>query len=133
MRAKVQQDAIPWIVPMILSLLFWSDDFEVAMLRKNKKSGWLKTVTIFPLHNQVTSKQFKYIIAIGYKSFEHDEINILHDKEVQKFTRYTYQYYGAPYVRHNIAVIGKTRTVLVDTPKRSSMNYILSHQKLTTK
>ena len=42
------------INPMILYLLFWSDDFEGAMLRKNRKSVWIKTVTIFTLRDQVT-------------------------------------------------------------------------------
>ena len=37
MQANVQQYAIPGIVSMILYLLFWSDDFEGAVLRKNKK------------------------------------------------------------------------------------------------
>ena len=30
------------------------------MLGKNKKSVWLKTVTIFPLHDQLTSTKFTY-------------------------------------------------------------------------
>ena len=133
MQANVQQDAIPGIVPMILYLLFWSDDFEGAMLRKNKKSVWIKTVTICPPHDQVTSTKFTYVIAIGRKGFDHDEINILHNKELQQLNKCTYRYYGAPSVRHNIPVIVKTMAVLADRPERSSMNHILSHNGLTTK
>ena len=53
--------------PMILYLLFWSDDFEGSMLRKNKNSVWLKTVTICPPHDQVTSTKFTYIIPLVVK------------------------------------------------------------------
>ena len=87
MRANVQRDAIPGIVPMILYLLFWSDDLKELYCVKIKKSVWLKTVTIFPPHEQVTSTKFTYVIAIGCKGFNHDEINILHNKELQQLNK----------------------------------------------
>ena len=52
---------------MILYLLFWSDDFEGAMLRKNKKSVWIKTVTICPPRDQITSTKYMYVVGIGCK------------------------------------------------------------------
>ena len=127
LRTEVKQDTISGIVPMMLYLLFWSDDFEGAMLRKNKKSVWLKTVTICPPHDQVTSTKFTYVIAIGRKGFDHDEINILHNKELQTLNKCTYRYCGAPSMRHNILVIVKTMEVLADRPEGSSMNHIISH------
>ena len=119
--------------PMILYLLFWSDDFEGSMLRKNKNSVWLKTVTICPPHDQVTSTKYTYVIAIGRKGSDHDEINKLHNEELEQLNKCTYRYYGASNVRRNIPVIVKVMAVLADRPERSSMNYILQHNGTTTK
>ena len=76
--------------PMILYLLFWSDDFEGSMLRKNKNSVWLKLVTICPPHDQATSTKFTYAVAIGLKGSEHDEINKLHNAELEQLNKCTY-------------------------------------------
>ena len=119
--------------PMILYLLFWSDDFEGSMLRKNKNSIWLKTVTICPPHDQVTSTKFTYVVAIGRKGSDHDEINKLHNAELEQLNQCTYRYFGAPHIRRNIPVIVKVMAVLADRPERCSMNYILQHNGLTTK
>ena len=76
-RTEVKQQYCD-INPMILYLLFWSDDFEGAMLRKNKKSVWIKTVTICPPRDKITSTKYKYVVGIGRKRYDHDEINTLH-------------------------------------------------------
>ena len=65
-------------MPLIFYVTLWSDDFEGAMLRKNKKSIWVKTITIFPPSNQKTSTKYTYVLAIGHKGTNHDEINVLH-------------------------------------------------------
>ena len=119
--------------PMILYLLFWSDDFEGAMLRKNKNSVWLKTVSICPPHEQVTSTKFTYVIAIGRKGSDHDEINKLHIEELKQLQKCKNRYYGASHIRRNIPVIVKVMAVLADRPERCSMNYILQHNGTTTK
>ena len=119
--------------PMILYLLFWSDDFEGAMLRKNKNSVWLKTVSICPPHEQVTSTKFTYVIAIGRKGSDHDEINKLHIEELKQLQKCSSRYYGASHIRRNIPVIVKVMAVLADRPERCSMNYILQHNETTTK
>ena len=66
-------------MPLIFYVTFWSDDFEGAMLRKNKKSIWIKTITICPPSNQTTSTKYTYVLAIGRKGTNHDEINVLHN------------------------------------------------------
>ena len=118
---------------MILYLLFWSDDFEGSMLRKNKNSVWLKTVTICPPHDQVTSTKFTYVIAIGRKGSDHDEINKLHNEELKQLQKCSHRYYGASHIRRNIPVIVKVMAVLANRPQRCSMNYILQHNGTTTK
>ena len=119
--------------PMILYLLFWSDDFEGAMLRKNKRSVWIKTVTICPPRDQVTSTKYTYVVGIGRKGPHHDEINKLHNKELHQLHKCTYRYYGAKHIRQNVPVIVKTMAVLADRPERCSINSILQHNGSTTK
>ena len=97
---------------MILYLLFSSDAFEGAMIRKNKKSVWIKTVTIFPLSDQVTSTKYTYIVGIGRKGSDHDEINTFHKNGLQQLNKCIYRYYGGKHIRQNVPVIFKTITVL---------------------
>ena len=66
----VQHNVLHDVIPMILYLLFWSDDFEGAMLRKNKnKPVWIKTLTIFPLHDEIRSTTLIYSIVISCKKW----------------------------------------------------------------
>ena len=103
------------------------------MLRKNKNSVWIKTVTISPPHDQQTSTKYTYVIAMGRKNANHDEVNTIHNMELEELNKCTFRYYGASHVRRNIPVIVKTLAVLADRPERCAMNYILSHTGATTK
>ena len=114
-RTEVKQQYCD-INPMILYLLFWSDDFEGAMLRKNKKSAWNKTVTIFPPRDQVTSTKYTYVVGIGRKAYDHDEINTFHNNEIQQLKKFIYRHYGSKHIRQNVPVIVKTIAVLADIP-----------------
>ena len=118
---------------MILYLIFWSDDFEGSMLRKNKNSVWIKTVTISPPPDQQTSTKYTYVIAMGRKDNDHDEVNKIHNEELEQLNKCTFRYYGASHVRRNIPVIVQTLAVLADRPERCSMNFILGHNGTTTK
>ena len=65
MRDEVKNNISESLVPMILYLVFWSDDFEGSMLRKNKNSVWIKTVTISPPHDQQKSANYTYVFSIA--------------------------------------------------------------------
>lgn len=132
-REEVKQNISNSLVPMILYLIFWSDDFEGSMLRKNKNSVWIKTVTISPPPDQQTSTKYTYVIAMGRKSNNHDEVNKIHNEELEQLNKCTFRYYGASHVRRNIPVIVQTLAVLADRPERCSMNFILGHTGTTTK
>ena len=95
MREKVSSTLSSSIVPMILYLTFWSDDFESNQLRKNRKSIWIKTVTICPPSDQVTSSKYTYLLAIGRKGDDHDKINVLYNKELADLAKCKYRYYEA--------------------------------------
>ena len=120
-------------VPLIFYVTFWSDDFEGAMLRKNKKSIWVKTITICPPSNETTSTKYTYVLAIGRKGTNHDEINVLHNTELYKLQKCTYRYYGVPKYNKMVPIIVKTIAVLSDRPERSSMTHILQHNGTTIK
>lgn len=120
-------------VPLIFYVTFWSDDFEGAMLRKNKKSIWIKTITICPPSNQTTSTKYTYVLAIGRKGSNHDEINVLHNDELYKLQQCTYRYYGVPKYKRMVPIIVKTIAILSDRPERSSVTYILQHNGITTR
>ena len=110
---------------MILYMLFCSD--EGAILRKNKKSVWIKTVTIFLPRDQFTSTKYTYVVGIGRKRYDHDEINIFHNNELQQLNKCTYRYYGVKHIKYNVPVIVKTMTVLAARPERCAINYILGY------
>ena len=118
---------------MILYLLFWSDDFEEAMLCKTKNSVWIKTVTICPPQYQITSSKYTYVLTIGRKGAPHKEVNITHNTELTDLSFCGYRYFGGNSVQYNITVVIVTLAVLADRPERSGMNFILSHNGLSTK
>lgn len=59
------------VVPLILYINVWSDDFEPSAVKNNrKKSLWIKTVTICPPAHMDASNKYKYAIALGWKGYE---------------------------------------------------------------
>ena len=93
----------------------------------------IKTVTIYPHRDQVTSTKYTYIVGIGSKGSDHDEINTFHNNELQQLNKCTYRYYGAKYIRQNVTVIVKKIAVLADRPERCGITSILGNNELTTK
>ena len=84
MRDEVKHNISESLVLIILYLVFWSDDFEVSMLRKNKNSVWIKTVTISPPRDQQTSTKYTYVVVMGHKGTNHDEFNTIHNMEIEE-------------------------------------------------
>ena len=105
---------------MILYVISWSDDFEGAILRQNRKSVWIKNITICPPQDQITSSKYSYVIALGRKGSSHDEINPIYNNELQQLVHCTYRYVGASHVRQNILVVVETMAILVD--KTTTLN-----------
>ena len=54
---------------------------------------------------------------MGRKSNNHDEVNNIHNEELEQLNKCTFRYYGASHVRRNIPVIIKTLAVLADGPE----------------
>ena len=117
--------------PIVIYVILWSDDFEANHTRKNRNSTWVKTVTICPPKSHTTSPLYTYPIALGRKGQSHDAVNNYFNSELKRLSvctlRYSYKH-GTPY-----PVIVQTFCISADRPERSSLNYILSHNGLSTK
>ena len=131
MRQLVRDEVEDNLHPMILYINLWSDDFEPNAYRKNRKSIWIKTVTICPPHDQTTSPMYTYVLAIGRKTNNHDVIHSIYNKELQDLSKCTYRYCAI--VKKNIPVVVKILTISADRPERSAINHVLGHNGTTTK
>ena len=80
------------IHPMILYINLWSDDFEPNVYRKNRKSIWIKTVSICPPHDKITSPMYTYVLAIGRKSDNHNTMHVYYNKELDELSKCTFRY-----------------------------------------
>ena len=76
---------------------------------------------------------YTYVVGIGWKGSDHDEINQLHNNQLHQLNKCTYRYYGAEHMGHNLPVIVKIMAVLADRPERCAITSILGHNGLTTK
>ena len=63
---------------------------------------------------------------IGRKGAVHDEVNIIHDTELNKLQRCCYTYFGADNMQKHISVIIETLTVLSDRLELCEINVMLT-------
>jgi len=131
MRQSVRDDSDDNLHPMILYINLWSDDFEPNVYRKNRKSIWIKTVTICPPPDKTTSPMYTYVLAIGRKIDNHDVIHSMHYQELQELSKCTYRYCAI--VDKNIPVVVRILTISADRPERSAINHVLGHNGTTTR
>ena len=119
------------IHPMILYINILSDDFEPNVYRKNRKSIWIKTVSISPPRDKTTSPMYTYVLAIGRKSDNHDSIYLFHNKEIIELSKCTFRYCAI--FKKNVPVVVKVLTISSNRPERSAINHILGHNGTTTR
>ena len=126
-RDKLQSSNVS---PLIIFTSIWSDDFEPNSVKKTKSSIWMKTLTICPRDYQQTSKHHTYIISLGPKGSNHNEVNQLFEEEFKSLQDIHYFY--SSITQSNIPVIVDNIITNLDRPERSSINGILSHNGTTT-
>ena len=119
------------IHPMILYINIWSDYFEPNVYRKNRKSIWIKTVSISPPRDKTTSPMYTYVLAIGRKSDNHDSIHLFHNKGLIELSKCTFIYCAI--FKKKFLVVFKVLTILADIPEISDINHILGHNSTTTR
>ena len=68
---------------VILFLMIWSDDFEPTSNQMNKYSIWMRTVTICANKGFDLSNEHTYLLSLGYKKENHDEMNDMFATELK--------------------------------------------------
>ena len=127
-RNYTNQTAEP---PIIIYIIMWSDDFEANNTRKNRKSTWIKTVTICPPNSHITSPLYTYPISLGRKGHSHDKVNDFFNKELEKLSSSTLRYSSIHQKLYPVII--RPLCISADRPERSSLNAILSHNGSSTK
>ena len=119
------------ISPLILYVILWSDDFEPNNVKQNKKSTWIKTITIAPPTGFQTSSKHTYVISLGSKEHNHEEVNKHFCNELASLENPTYMYCSA--TESNIPVVVQILAISADRPERSALNFMLGHNGTTSK
>ena len=116
---------------IILFLMIWSDDFEPTSNQMNKHSTWMRTVTICANKGFGISNQHTYLLSLGYKNENHDEMNDLLITELEDLSNGKWMYSGK--YKGRVFVISKVLVMSADRPERNSLTHILAHNGLTTR
>ena len=119
------------LTPLIIWIIVWSDDFEPNHVKQHKKSTWIKTVTISPPPNCQTSTKHTYIISLGPKDKNHEEVHRQFFKELNVLESPTFMFCKA--TNSNIPVVVKVLAISADRPERCALNCMLGHGGTTTR
>ena len=116
---------------VILFLMVWSDDFEPSSNLINKHSTWMRTVTICSNIGFGFSSEHTYLLSLGYKSNDHDEVNDIFAKEIIELKKGKWMYSG----KYNSRVFVTTQIFVMsaDRPERNSLSHIMGHTGHATK
>ena len=87
-------DDIKKISTVILFLMIWSDDFEPTSNQMNKHSTWMRTVTICANKGFGLSNEHTYLLSLGYKKDNHDEMNDMFATEIEDLNDGKWMYSG---------------------------------------
>ena len=63
-RQAIKNGLNSTVVPLILYIIVWADDFEVYRVKKNRQSAWIMTVTICPPMGMNASNLYTYPVAV---------------------------------------------------------------------
>ena len=114
-----------------LFLMIWSDDFEPSTNLFNKHSTWMRTVTICANKGFGVSSEHTYLLSLGFKKDNHEEMNDILVKELEDLSKGKWMYSGK--YKSRVFVITKLLVMSADRPERNSLTQILGHNGLTTR
>ena len=116
---------------IMLFLMIWSDDFEPSANMMNKHSTWMRTVTICANKGFGVSTEHTYLLSLGYKKDNHDEMNDMFAKELDDLSNGKWMYSGK--YKRRVFVITKVLVMSADRPERNALTHLLGHGGLTTR
>ena len=114
-----------------LFLMIWSDDFEPSTNLFNKHSTWMRTVTICANKGFGVSSEHTYLLSLGFKKDDHEEMNDILVKELEDLSKGKWMYSGK--YKSRVFVITKLLVMSADRPERNALTQILGHNGLTTR
>ena len=109
----------------------WSDDFEPNNIKQHKKSTWIKTITLSPPLGYQTSSKHTFVVALGPKEKNHEQVNARFFAELNELQHPTYMYCKS--TNCNIPVVLKVLAISADRPERSSLNCMLGHNGISSR
>ena len=126
MRKEVRESMTSnTLSPLIVWIILWSDDFEPNHVKQHKKSTWIKTVTIAPPQHCQTSPKHTYVIALGPKDANHEEVHHRLFNELQQLKSPTFMYSKS--TNSNIPIVVRVLAISADRPERCAINCMLGH------
>ena len=99
--------------------------FEPNHVKQQKKTTWIKTVTIAPPQHCQTSPKHTYVVALGAKDANHEEVHHRLFNELQQLKSPTFMYSKS--TNSNIPVVVKVLAISADRPERCAINCMLGH------
>ena len=130
-KAMGSVDEVTKMSTIILYLMIWSDDFEPSSSMMNKHSTWMRTVTICANKGFGVSTEHTYLLSLGFKKDDHDEINDMFVKELEDLSKGKWMYSGK--YKSRVFVISKVLVMSADRPERNCLTHLLSHNGLSTR
>ena len=111
--------------------MIWSDAFEPSSNIVKKHSTWMRTVTFCTNKGFGISSEHIYLLNLGYKREDRDEMSGMFAKEIDDLSNSKWMYSGK-YLRR-VFVITKVLVMSADLPERNSLTHLLGHGGLTTR
>ena len=75
-------------------IVFWSDSFQVHLVRLSSNSIWMLTFTVSPPKTSLVNKFYTYILAIGMKTWNHTPVINYYMNELQQIQSGIHCYCG---------------------------------------
>ena len=111
---------------LIICITEWSDDCDPNNVKRNKKSIWVKTITLLTPRHLANSTRYTFPIAIGTKGSDHSVVEDIFNREIQELAKAPVPMYVTS-VRRVVPVNIVLALSIQDRPERSAVTGIGAH------
>ncbi len=108
-----------------LMITEWSDDFDPLTVKRNLWSIWVKTVTISHPRHKNDSPENTYLIAVGPKSSNHEEVESKFAAELKELSSGESDLFYCKRSKRMVKVHAELFVSLGDQPERRAANFIM--------
>ena len=111
------------IKPILITM--WSDDFDPnKSIKSNRNSVWIRTITINVLDDDRVIKSETFVISLGKKGINHDEVNIEIEKELKMLRSNHFQYIFSGHDKSMINIHAELYFIMNDQPEKRSCTFL---------